>query len=481
MKTNMQLPSHHVTADTRLPSVPQSSPTILLLYPLFGLWFAHLYFILVKPNWSLEFVTFLGVISSIYGIAVAAFRGPTKINFVVVYGSYLALSHLGLVVSDLLVPGAMEAFQENIGLERYHFQGWYFNNTYLSFTLAAVGLAINSFFIGAGLLGLFGKRYKYVSQTPESILESGNQSIFRFGIGLLALCSLYIAVMMLFGFLPLFGSYLDYVKSLSTAPLYHLFLVLLSVGTTFTLATGSYAQIRRHLIWILIPSFLLLITGNRGEIFYAAASSAAILSLRGFVFRFRSILMGVFILFVLIPSIRQIRHIALPERDIGGISLNLTDGIMELGYQVRPLALTIQWIRNGEPLAYGGTYLLPIQRIIALALPFIEREPIEGNRLNIAGRVAGMGYSVIAEAYFNFGEVGLVIIMACIGYFLTLANRASSTRSLALYGAITAVLINSLRNTFIFVPGQVIIVLILFQLALLFKPKTPQHQIAHES
>src|SRR5690606_24885518 len=117
-----------------------------------------------------------------------------------------------------------------------------------------------------------------------------------------------------------------------------------------------------HIVWFVIPAIFLLVSGNRGEVFYAGAASIAVLSSRGFVPRFRSIVFFLVILFMLIPSVRQFRHTPLAARDLSVISLNFTDTIMELGFQIRPLIGTLQWIKNGEDFAYGGTYALPIQR-----------------------------------------------------------------------------------------------------------------------
>lgn len=41
------------------------------------------------------------------------------------------------------------------------------------------------------------------------------------------------------------------------------------------------------------------------------------------------------------------------------------------------------------------------------------------NRYYIKDRVPGLGYSVLAEAYFNFGKLGLILIPVVIGMVLT--------------------------------------------------------------
>ena len=74
----------------------------------------------------------------------------------------------------------------------------------------------------------------------------------------------------------------------------------------------------------------------------------------------------------------------------------------------------------------------------------------------------GYGYCQIAEGYLNFGLTGIILFYGLVSYYLTYAERKIKNElSLSLLGANTTVLINATRNYFAFVPGQLLIVLIL--------------------
>src|SRR5690606_15259658 len=137
-----------------------------------------------------------------------------------------------------------------------------------------------SFFLGAGLFGLFGKRLEAAVFAPLRLENQGNQSIFRMSVILLILCTIYIVLITLLGVLPVFGTYAEYRIGAANALFYNMFLIILSLGLTFLLATGSRKQIYRHIVWFVIPAIFLLVSGNRGEVFYAGAASIAVLSSR---------------------------------------------------------------------------------------------------------------------------------------------------------------------------------------------------------
>lgn len=463
-----------------------ATPTLLLLIPMFLAWLFYVYAAFQRPLLSIEFLTGLTIFTATYGLAVAALRGPSRLNFVVIYGAYLAISHLGFVASDLFVPYALETFQASTGLQSYHFQGWYFSDT-RPYAVILSGLGISSFFLSAGLFGQFGQRVSAEQQAIAPFSEQGSQPVFYTGVALLIYCTAYLIVLTILGILPLFASYGEYFAAVAEAPAYPAFLVFLSIGITFIIATGSARQIRRWIVFFIVPAILLAIAGNRGEILYAAAAVVGILGRRGFSPRLRTIVALLVVFFVLIPFIRQIRNTPFAERDLGNVSINLTDPFMELGFQIRPLILTINWIENGEELAYGNTYYIPVQRLFGLVIPFMERIPLEGSRFNIPERTPTLGYSVIAEAYFNFAQVGVIVILGAIGAFLSYVNRTATTQSLAYFGAIVAVLINNQRNSFIFVPGHIVTITFFLIIAHLLsrraqrntlggRPYEPHHQ-----
>lgn len=444
---------------------PSSIVRILLHLPLILVAIFFIYYLSFAPDWSPDLLIITVALSALYGLILASQVGTHRLNFTVVYGTYLTISHLGLAVSDYFIPGSLQAFATKVGLKPYHIQ-WYYSDLRI-YAVVLSGLGICAFFLGSGLIGgrILAKQRQSVSVINWQL--PGSQPIFKIGILLLIFSTIYLIGAFLTNALPLFDTYSNYVTKISELPSYGLFLVAVSIGLTFMVATGSAKQIRKWIIFFIIPASLLLITGNRGEVFYALASSVAIVAIRGFRMNYRVIGIIAVTFFVIIPLVRDIRQTALNQINSSEISINLTDSFIEMGYQLRPLIGTIEWITEGEPFADGGTYLLPIQRLIGLVVPFVERPPIEG-RFDIKGRLPTQGYTVVAEAYFNFGIAGEVIVLGSIGLFFAFSNKPNTSEKLALSGAIAAILINNLRNDFLFVPGQIIIVLFLIFIARLF-------------
>ena len=446
---------------------------ILSYLPLCVIWALLLYFTAFQPGWDFQTIATLSLFAAIFAIGLSIIYGPYRLNFVTIYLVYLSLAHLGLVTSDLLVPDSRYSFLLRINLNIAN-MNWYFTNTPLTtYAVALSGLAIASLGISAGFWSL--RRASSHSQILPSFQSGGDRTIFYVGTALLVFCTLYIVLMVAFGALPLFASYAEFRDASERVFGYSFFLIVLAVGLTFVLATGSGKQIRRSITFFILPAVFLLMTGNRGEVLYPAAAAIVVLSARGFRLRALSIFLLVLLFFVVIPAIRQIRQTRLTEIDLGDITIAATDPFIELGFQLRPLTVTVDWIDAGEPLAHGETYWLPVQRMIGLIMPLIERPPIEGSRLDLTGRTPTQGYSVVAEAYFNFGYMGAVVVFALIGFYLSwFANQTGSTLGLAFHSAVFATLINNIRNSFIFVPGHLVVIVAIVVIAhLLSKREKP--------
>jgi oligosaccharide repeat unit polymerase len=219
-----------------------------------------------------------------------------------------------------------------------------------------------------------------------------------------------------------------------------------------------------------VPAFILLITGNRGEVLYSLAATFAILGLRNVRVSLPIVSVALLIFFLMVPLIREFRSIGIRSFTFQQSALSTFDPFLELGFQLRPLEITVGWIEGGEAHAQGGTYLLPLQRI-AGRLSLMQAPELEGNRMDVQNRTPGLGYNVIAEAFFNFGAIGVAAVMGLLGYLMAFfSQRSTSLTQLGLYGVITAILLNSLRNSFLFVPGQLLVLSVLFAAAWYARP-----------
>ena len=95
--------------------------------------------------------------------------------------------------------------------------------------------------------------------------------------------------------------------------------------------------------------------------------------------------------------------------------------ISEMGASMYPMARTISLIPSSEDYRYGATYAYAISSIIP-NIGFWERHPAAINAMLSEWLMEkdnlsyGPGYSIVAEAYINFGKMGFVA-MFIIGFF----------------------------------------------------------------
>ncbi|WP_139491604.1 O-antigen polysaccharide polymerase Wzy [Brevibacillus dissolubilis] len=418
------------------------------------------YYVVIEPEWNWDTVTILAGCSGFLSMLLIGLNPHINfIGFVGIYGLYLTLAHLGTVLSDLIDPHALDSIQEHML--------WWVRSDYRPYTVALSGIGIACFSLGANFTSFLQKNKK---RDLKTIDEKGHPGIFAMGITLLAIVSFYLVFSFGTGRLPLFGSYMDYWEALEKLPEYVWILFFFAVGIDFMLATADRKQLKIGGIMFAISAGLLMLTGNRGEVMYPSAAGMAILLNRGFKINMKLVLIGLIAFFVIIPIISETRTTAKDDLDVSEISLSFTDPFVEIGYTLRPFVVTVGWIKEGENHGQGKTYTLPVKRLLGLAIPFYERPSIIDNKYILRDRTPTQGYSVLAEAYYNFGLAGVMIVPALIGAFLvTLGDHAPNNSTLAFVGGITAVLINNIRNGFSFVPGQILMVGILFTVGLMIQ------------
>lgn len=452
---------------TMLPVIPRASLKPLYIAPLFLVWLAFLYYLATGETWSTEAITGLGIFGAAYGILLALRMNKRRVTFTIVYGTYMSFSNLGFAAPAVFFPDSVEQFVRIIGRNSLNIS-WYYSSL-RDQSLAIAGLAICSFFLASIIVGMIlPRRSEAGSGGLPTLATRGNTNILYLGLIIQVGCLLFLLYLFATNQLPLFESYARFASQVAETDGYTQYLALFGVSAVFIFSAGSLKDIRRFALPYAIQGLFLLLTGNRGEVFYAGSAIVAILSSRGTYLNRRMLLFLALVLLIVIPLIRQVRSSSLSSFDISTIQISPFDGVMELGYQLRPLVTTLSWITNGEDYANGDTYWIPVQRLFALAIPGAERLEITGH-IDVRARLPGQGYSVVAEAFFNYGVLGAVVVLAVLGAWFALSDRANSVRSLAFFGAVAAILINSQRNRFSFVPGQIVIVIVLILIATVVK------------
>jgi hypothetical protein len=231
------------------------------------------------------------------------------------------------------------------------------------------------------------------------------------------------------------------------------------------------------ILWALI-SFPL---GLRGEVLFPLAGAIVIASLRAPVIRLRWLIVSVIVLLFVISAARIVRVSGLGgELTSASISsTNPMDALAELGGSLRPVTETVRWINEGESPIYGTSYWTPFERMFQRVVPLWNRVPSDEDQrlLNVLvqRRVGAIGFSPVAEAYYNFKQFGPIVILFLLGVGLGWVDRRRGSIGNQLQAAIIIVpLLFNIRNAFSQVPGQLIagaaIVLIYSVMAKNFTP-----------
>ncbi len=147
------------------------------------------------------------------------------------------------------------------------------------------------------------------------------------------------------------------------------------------------------------------------------------------------VLMGIFMFFIALPSVRFIRQSDIYQ-DLSGEAIGSVLGTMsnplrlalsETGNSMGSITHTLRLVPDLYPHGYGATYLLGASTVFPNF--FWDRHP--GSDLlggqwfleevapgAVKGHRRGTGYSLIAEAYYNFGAAGVPIVLLFWGIFI---------------------------------------------------------------
>lgn len=248
-----------------------------------------------------------------------------------------------------------------------------------------------------------------------------------------------------------------YVEFLDGAPALPLSIAFLLSGFGAVLFFGFADKFEMN--WTSVFGCFLMVVmlriGFRGEVMMPAVAVLALRSIRGFAPNGRRTALLFLATLSMIPFLRNIR-----SSEASQFSFRLLDpttGAAELGFTIRPVAVAFRWTQ-AEPRS-GVTYFETISRGLSnFGLAEGDTIPLNAQVIQEAGPI---GFSPIAEAYLNFGVVGVflwsIVVMLALESLERFAEK--STHNLALAALVLAVLIYQVRNTFTQVPFQVAIAL----------------------
>lgn len=200
------------------------------------------------------------------------------------------------------------------------------------------------------------------------------------------------------------------------------------------------------LLLALLPMFL---AGNRGHFIVTGAALVVLFRKKGA--RINKVAIGALIatLYPLVTMVRQWR---------GGVEAFgplWVDPVLEMGQQLRTVVFTIQAIEGGVTDYWlGASYAEAIARVIpnigGIRGEFGLFSPADWLTAVFRPGGAGLGFSIVAEPYLNFGPVGVAVILWLIGFLLSWMETRSefSPYVLAVYGPSLSALLWSVRNDF---------------------------------
>jgi hypothetical protein len=198
--------------------------------------------------------------------------------------------------------------------------------------------------------------------------------------------------------------------------------------------------------------------GLRTDVMFPAVAAVVALARCGKSFSpVKAAALGIALL-LLIPVVRELRTTGITALPDALVAPRL-DAMVEMGYSLRPVEQVVRWHAEGEPFEHGASYWAPFERAASRLLPGLEAAAGEDDvrlmNVLVMDRIGAIGFSPVAEAYRNFGQLGVLIVLGLLGAIVaaidTIENR--QTAVLAIATLYPPLLIN-IRNSFVSVPAQ---------------------------
>lgn len=377
---------------------------------------------------------------------------------------YFTITHFGASTIFYLYPSSIT---KQYKIYNYN---WLYSGEVIDAILLCIIAQISFAFIGVVYSTV--SKMKYPINEKKVIL---NESTWLPRIGLicvLIVVAFFVSNIML-GNISLNTGYSEFKSWRSESNFISIALFLLATGYIIVISTGNIKQIRNINYLYIFVSIILFLTGNKGEVLYAALAAFGV-----YYDRFRKISGKIIILFltlffIVIPFISSVRNGSIIN-SFNMMGVNFVNPFLEIGWQLRNVVKVVGWIHSGEVLGYGISYFAPVERIISrLTMGIIPAIPITGVPWSFGERLPGWGFSQVAESYYNFSIIGPIVFFAIQGIFLVNAGMLkNSVYKKAFYSSISVILIISTRNRFSFVPGQIFMAFILVMIGFYFDGKS---------
>lgn len=307
-----------------------------------------------------------------------------------------------------------------------------------------------------------------------------NNIVVHVGYLMLLVTLVYLLYFLATGKITLHSTYGDFIKNVSSDnATWNTILILYATGIAYIVSAANKKQMKIGFTLYGITALILFVTGNKGEVLYAVLACVGVYQYRGNKLNLKMILLCAVVLFFIIPVITSSRG----EGVLNSVSLSggdFTSSLTEMGMQIRLSVFVLDEVQNGtRDLIWGYSYYSPFINILDTMLLNIGIRLKPPESFNFISHFPGFGFSQIAEAYCNFGIIGVMIFYSVMGAVLSKIESKRvmlSPAQLAYFTSIITILINATRNRFAFVPGQILI-MSFFYLAIYIRMETKKRQI----
>lgn len=364
---------------------------------------------------------------------------------------YTVATQFGLVIPYLLIGRSVADNYTDYTLR-------FMDNLYLVPAIILGVIAITSYEFGVQL----SKEKNFNTVLLKSFVEKNDggteRRMYLIGIFSLIMVLLFFAYHIFTGGTKLFSTYEMYRESSAyTSSIYSYILIFFYVGTIYLASAGEILQHKiGWLLWLLLV-IVFALNGNKGEFLYATLAVLGMKGTEGKKINGKLVVVILLLVFLVIPSITALRGIGVAE-NLSQVSFNPIEAFTEMGMQIRTSVYGLEDISFGKyDYLYGRSYWQPVFNIIT---PFLTHTQATAG---IRELYPGFGYNQVIESYVNFNILGTLMYFFSTGLFLgKFENKRMNKCQLAYLGTITCILINATRNYFAFVPGQILMVSLIY-------------------
>lgn len=397
----------------------------------------------------------LSAIYALITVGLIAFITLKRDSHRLTYSSALLLytlaTQFGLVIPCLLIGrGVVDNYSD------YTLR--FLDNLYLAPAIILGVIAVTSYVLGVQFSKENDFGAGFVKPSVRIIDGNVERRMYLIGIFSLSTVLLFFAYHIFSGGTKLFSTYEMYRgSSACTSSIYSYILILFYVGTIYLASAG---EILLHKIgwflWLLLV-IIFALNGNKGEFLYATLAVLGMKGTEGKKINGKLIVAILLLVFLVIPSITALRGIGVAD-NLSQISFNPFDAFTEMGMQIRTSIYGLEDVAMGKyDYLYGRSYWQPIFNILT---PFFSHSQATAVMKDVYW---GYGFSQVIESYINFDILGTMVYFFFVGFFLgRFENKPMSKCQLAYLGTITCILINATRNYFAFVPGQILMVSVIY-------------------